>query len=106
MRLTPEQVATIIQTTRSIAGQQAKVWLYGSRLDDARRGGDIDLLIESEPAAGLIARARIKNQIEQILRLPVDVLATCAGAQESPFVTIARAHAVPLGNEQSAGPHE
>jgi hypothetical protein len=47
----------------------------------------------------LIVRARIKNRIEQILQLPVDVLATCVGAQESPFVTIARAQAIPLGNE-------
>ena len=42
MRLTTQQIAAIILTTRSIAGQHAKVWLYGSRLDDARRGGDID----------------------------------------------------------------
>jgi predicted nucleotidyltransferase len=99
MRLTPEQVSTIIQTTRSIAGQDAKVWLYGSRLDDTRRGGDIDLLIESEPFAGLIARARIKNRIEQILQLPVDVLAIRNGVHESPFVAIARMQAIPLDCE-------
>ena len=102
MRLTTQQIDSIILTTRSIAGQHAKVWLYGSRLDDARRGGDIDLLIESAPAAGLIARAQIKNRIEQILQLPVDVLATCTGKQDSPFVAIARAQAIPLGTDQSA----
>ena len=98
MRVTPEQIATIIQATRSIAGQDANVWLYGSRLDDSRRGGDLDLLIESAPAAGFLERARIKNRLEQILQLPVDVLATSLGVQDSSFVAIARANAVNLNN--------
>lgn len=96
MRITPQQISTIIQTTRSIAGANAQVWLFGSRLDDARKGGDIDLLIESVPAAGTMKRARIKNSLEQTLQLPVDVLATCPGALERPFVSIARAQAVRL----------
>ena len=87
MRITPEQIAIIIQTTRSIAGQDANVWLYGSRLDDARRGGDVDLLIESASAAGFLERARIKYRLEQILQLPVDVLTTSLDVQDSPFVS-------------------
>jgi predicted nucleotidyltransferase len=96
MRVTPDQIATIIQTTRSIAGADANVWLYGSRLDDSRRGGDLDLLIESVPVAGFLQRAQIKNRLEQILQLPVDLLATSLGVQDSPFVSIARANAVNL----------
>lgn len=96
MRISPKQIATIIQTTRSIAGQDAQVWLFGSRLDDTRKGGDIDLLIESTPVAGLMDRARIKSRLEQKLQLPVDVLATRPGAAGNPFVSIVRAHAVRL----------
>ena len=96
MRITPQQISTIIQTTRSIAGENAQVWLFGSRLDDTRKGGDIDLLIESVPMAGTMERARIKNQLELHLQLPVDVLATCPGTKERPFVSIARAQAVRL----------
>lgn len=96
MRITADQISAIVQTTRNIAGQGANVWLYGSRLDDSRRGGDVDLLIESTPAAGFLERARIKNRLEQILQLPVDVLATDLNAQDSPFVAIARANAVNL----------
>ena len=96
MRISPRQIATILQTTRSIAGQDTQVWLFGSRLDDTRKGGDIDLLVESAPVAGLMERARIKNRLEHQLQLPVDVLATRPGAQDSPFVSIARAQAVRL----------
>jgi len=96
MRISPQQIAIIIQTTRSIAGQDANVWLYGSRVDDTRRGGDVDLLIESAPAAGFLDRARIKNRLEQLLQLPVDVLTTSLDGQDSPFVSIARANAINL----------
>ncbi len=49
MRLTTDQINTIVKTCRAVAGTSALVWLYGSRLDDTCHGGDIDLLIE--PAA-------------------------------------------------------
>ena len=106
MRITPEQTETIVETIRSVAGPDVKVWLFGSRLDDTRRGGDLDLLIESVPAAGLIQRARIKLLLEQVLQLPVDILATSFGAPDSAFVSIARANAVQLESLRPAYPHE
>ena len=42
MRTTPEQIEAIVKTIRSVAGPDVKVWLFGSRLDAARRGGDLD----------------------------------------------------------------
>jgi hypothetical protein len=38
MRLTTEQINTIITTCCAVAGEGALVWLYGSRLDDTRTG--------------------------------------------------------------------
>lgn len=96
MRVTPEQISTIVQTARHVAGENTHVWLFGSRLDDARKGGDIDLLIESTPLASTLDRARIKNYLEQHLQLPVDVLTTCPGAKERPFIALARAQAIRL----------
>jgi predicted nucleotidyltransferase len=46
MRISPEQHEAIVQLARRQFGVDAKVWLFGSRVDDARRGGDIDLLVE------------------------------------------------------------
>lgn len=48
MRLTPAQVDTIRETARRCFGPDAEVWLFGSRVDDTRRGGDIDLYIETD----------------------------------------------------------
>ena len=50
MRLSVEQIAIIRRSTEEVFGADAKVWLFGSRVDDSKRGGDIDLLV-AIPAA-------------------------------------------------------
>ena len=44
MRLTPEQTRAIVAATHELAGPDASVRLFGSRLHDTLKGGDIDLL--------------------------------------------------------------
>ena len=52
MRLTNTQIETIRRDVRELAGEAAHIWLFGSRLDDDKRGGDIDLMLElTEPVA-------------------------------------------------------
>ena len=46
MRLTDDQMQIIRRIALQIAGGQARVRVFGSRLDDAERGGDLDLLLE------------------------------------------------------------
>ena len=45
MRLTDVQIAAIREATAEVFGPEAQVWLFGSRVEDSKRGGDIDLLI-------------------------------------------------------------
>jgi len=47
MRLSPKQANVIRDLARQCFGADAEIWLFGSRTDDTRRGGDIDLYIET-----------------------------------------------------------
>ena len=46
MRLTDRQIHTIRQLARQVTGDQTRVRVFGSKLDDTARGGDIDLMLE------------------------------------------------------------
>jgi len=48
MRLTEFQTSRIQEGALRFFGSHSHVWLFGSRVDDDKRGGDIDLYIEPE----------------------------------------------------------
>lgn len=45
MRLTEFEAKSIISNTKHFFGSEARVYLFGSRIDDGEKGGDIDLYI-------------------------------------------------------------
>jgi len=47
MRITEHERNTIIEAVKN-TDPDAKVWLFGSRTDDNKKGGDIDIAILSE----------------------------------------------------------
>ena len=47
MRMTPQQAETVRMFTHRHFGEDAEVWLFGSRADDGKKGGDYDFLIET-----------------------------------------------------------
>jgi uncharacterized protein len=96
VRLTPEQIHAITQTVSRLTGGTAEVFLFGSRLDDRARGGDVDLLIETGTPLALVERARIKMELESLVNLPVDIVSQVRDATPTPFQRIARANAVRL----------
>jgi len=53
VRLTPEERDAIAAAARQTLLPGTRVSLFGSRVDDSARGGDIDLLLEpGEPMKG------------------------------------------------------
>jgi len=85
MRLKSEQVEAIKQTILPVAGEHARIILFGSRRDDTARGGDVDLLVESERPLTLLDGARLKVRLERRLGLPVDLLCRQPYDEPGPF---------------------
>jgi len=53
MRLTKYEINSIKKAFKETFGE-GKIFLFGSRVDDTKRGGDIDLYIESKQKENLL----------------------------------------------------
>ena len=96
MRLTPQQIHAIRQQVRSRMGDDARLWLFGSRTDDQRRGGDVDLLAEPARPVPLTQWLACRSALADALDLKVDLLLRQPGDPDQPIHRIARATGVPL----------
>ncbi|PWG61451.1 hypothetical protein DEM34_16260 [Spiribacter halobius] len=67
MRLSQPEQDAIIDLARKHFGDSAEVWLFGSRVDNERRGGDIDLYVETDRDDILRARAAFKAALARKL---------------------------------------
>jgi predicted nucleotidyltransferase len=101
MRLSPEQVDIIKRVVEDALGGSAKVYLFGSRTDDTRRGGDIDLLVE--PAAALSADARLDAKLKMLAALhrrlgerKIDLVFYQRDGHETAFQRLARREGIRL----------
>lgn len=63
MRIQPEELAAIVATITSF-DNESEIYLFGSRLDDTKRGGDIDILIKSD----LICRSMLAHIEDKLFR--------------------------------------
>ena len=95
MRLTPDQAQGIRQRIHSHMGEHARIWLFGSRVDDSRHGGDVDLYVEPETAPDLTARLQCKSELADALDLKVDLIVQQPGRDLSIY-RIAKHSGVPL----------
>ena len=85
MRLTSFEIDTIKQVVHGLA-PSAKVYLFGSRTDDAKRGGDIDLLVLGEIEDAFHTRSRIWGELQNRLwEQKIDVVVAKPDS-EDPFV--------------------
>ena len=101
MRLSDTERETLRQAAKDCFEPDAVLRLFGSRLDDARKGGDIDLLIETRMIdASEIARAHHRFLARVYARIgeqKIDLLIDYPSRQQSmPIYEVARAQGVVL----------
>jgi uncharacterized protein len=95
MRLTPDQAQTIRERIRGCMGPHARIWLFGSRTDDHRRGGDVDLYVEPETAPALDTALLCRSALADALDLNVDLIVQQPG-RDLPIYRIAKQKGVAL----------
>lgn len=71
MRVSVEQQQAIHQIVVDLCGPNAQVRLFGSRLDDSAKGGDIDLLVELDQV--------VNSPADLAAQLSVKIMRQCHG---------------------------
>ena len=102
MRLTDAEHADIAAAARAILPPGSRVSLFGSRVDDSLRGGDVDLWIElaGQPSTADIVRLRARLTAALYRRWGerrIDMLMSlCDPPDQRPIVEEARRHSIEL----------
>jgi predicted nucleotidyltransferase len=99
MRLTKTQCAAIKSIIAELVGDKSRVWLFGSRVDDNKRGGDIDLLIETDQIVPNRVALLCNLEAQLVMRLgerKIDVLLKDARTIDAPIFRVAPEQGVQL----------
>ncbi|MDR2151190.1 MAG: nucleotidyltransferase domain-containing protein [Helicobacteraceae bacterium] len=91
MRISAYEKDTIIKAVEAV-DPSAKIWLFGSRADDSKKGGDIDIAILSKAIdTDILQKIKIRRDIcDKIGDQQIDILTSQNG--EEPFFKLAQAN--------------
>ncbi len=90
MRLEHFEMNSIKKACTEVFGEDAKVYLFGSRTNDQKKGGDIDLLIQKKDIKGSVVEAKIDFLVKlksYIGEQKVDVLIDAGQELDSVYKT-------------------
>ncbi|OQA73136.1 MAG: Nucleotidyltransferase domain protein [bacterium ADurb.Bin243] len=87
MRLSEFEVKSIKESIR-VFDPDALVYLFGSRTDDSKKGGDIDILVLSEKLTSKEKRLIKLDLYDKIGEQKIDIIISKNGVK-SPFVKLA-----------------
>ncbi|MCK9532901.1 MAG: nucleotidyltransferase domain-containing protein [Gammaproteobacteria bacterium] len=99
MRLSKQQIQAIRELVAQLAGNSAEVRVFGSRLDDHKRGGDLDLLVELPDAVEnpALLTARLSACISRAMNgRKVDVVLSAPNLRHLPIHDVAFKEGQPL----------
>jgi predicted nucleotidyltransferase len=93
MRLTLLQIELIRNTAQQLLGETVRVMLFGSRVRDDLKGGDVDLFVEANQAVcnPAVVSARLASRISRAMNgRHVDVVLKAPNLLHQPVHDIAR----------------
>ena len=99
MRLKESYRSMIVEQVKALAGDQTQVKLFGSRVDDNSKGGDVDLLIVVPQVVSnpITLAAKISVQIMKKMNgRKIDVLLDAPNLETLPIHRIAREQGILL----------
>lgn len=101
MRLSEKERANIKQAAKEVWGDKATIYLFGSRTDNTKRGGDIDLYIqlsEMKSSRQLIhQKAAFLTKLDILIgEQKIDVIINTPGNEDLPIIKTARNEGVIL----------
>lgn len=100
MRLSDREITAIKAVTNLVFGKNATVTLFGSRIEDGKRGGDIDLLIKCNKTISRdgLYQMKLKFLVELKKRIgdqKIDVIID-SGQLNNSFFKIIEKEAIPI----------
>ncbi|MCX7083977.1 MAG: nucleotidyltransferase domain-containing protein [Methylococcales bacterium] len=97
MRLSDFEIKTIKHLANQFYGQQAKVVLFGSRVDDSKKGGDIDVFIETPLETNIKDKLNFLVQLENYIgEQKVDLVVKSKNSPPKDIFNIAKSTGIVL----------
>lgn len=101
MRLSEFEIESIKSVAHEVWGHETMIYLFGSRTDDSKKGGDIDLFIdlaaEQEPKKIMLQKAEFLSKLDILLgEQKIDLLVRTSYNSQLPIIKTARKKGVAL----------
>jgi hypothetical protein len=97
MRLDEATQTQIVKYAKSYFGNEIKLFLFGSRIDDKRKGGDIDLYLESTQEIDLETQIKFLTALNRAgIDRKIDLLVNSPRHKHRPIFDTAKTEGIPL----------
>lgn len=97
MRLTDFEKKTIIELAQKYFGRDTRVYLFGSRVDDNEKGGDIDLFLETENVTDKSAEMEFLTKYHRLVNeRKIDLVVKTPSSIYRPIFDTAKSQGIPL----------
>ncbi len=97
LRLTPKVKKRIIEYAKQHFGDDSKLYLFGSRIYDDKKGGDIDLFLESMHDIDMQIQVNFLRDIyKNVTERKVDLIIKTPFTQDKPILHTAKKEGILL----------